>query len=119
MYTLPMVKAALIGAGVALACMVVPIIHFVTFLPAGFIGGYFAGLRAACTPGQALAVGALMAVFLTAPAVVAVFLISLLDGDFSLTFIFSGVLVILAWFGSSGAIGAALGGWSSRRRASA
>ena len=54
-------KAALIGVGVMLACFVPPIVHFVTGPLSPAIGGFVVGLRLRCRLNQAAAVGAIMA----------------------------------------------------------
>ncbi len=67
-------KAALIGVGVMLACFVPPIVHFVTGPLSPVIGGFVAGLRLRCRLNQAAVVGAIMAgvLLLVTGAVVAI-----------------------------------------------
>jgi hypothetical protein len=61
-----MLRGALIGSGIALLCVVPPVIHWITGPLAPFIGGFFgvpqtsAGARSPLTP---LMIGLLMAVF--------------------------------------------------------
>ncbi len=112
-----MLKSALIGAAVTLACIAVPVVHFITAIPSAFIGGYVAGARSACTPGQALVVAGLMAAILTVPVLAAGAAVRIIDADFPVRWVALTALLLLAWFGGSGAVGAALGGGNARRRA--
>lgn len=111
-----MFRAALVGAAVTLGCVLVPIVHFVTGVPSPFIGGYMAGARSACTQGQAVLLGLLMAVFLMLPAVVAALAIALF-ADLSLSFVATLTAVVVFWIFAGGTVGAALGGASTRRSA--
>ena len=111
-----MFRAALVGAAITLGCILVPVVHFLTAVPSPLIGGYMAGVRCACTQGQAVLIGLLMAVFLLLPAVIAVMGIALfaeLPANFVL--VVAGVAVL--WVFAGGTVGAALGGVSARRSA--
>ena len=111
-----MFRAALVGAAVTLGCIVVPIVHFLTAIPSPFIGGYMAGARSACTQGQAVVVGLLMAVLLLLPAAIAVMGIALF-ASLSPSFVLVVVGTAVLWIFAGGTIGAALGGASARRSA--
>ncbi|MCY4583731.1 MAG: hypothetical protein OXE50_13200 [Chloroflexi bacterium] len=111
-----MFRAALVGAAVTLGCIIVPIVHFVTAIPSPLIGGYMAGARSACTQGQAVLIGLLMAVFLTIPAAVAVLGVALF-ADLSLSFVATFTAGVVFWVFAGGTVGAALGGASARRSA--
>ena len=111
-----MFRAALVGAAVTLGCILVPIVHFVTGIPSPLIGGYMAGARCACTQGQAVLIGLLMAVFLALPAAVAVLGLALF-ADLSLSFVAVLTAGVVLWIFAGGTVGAALGGASARRSA--
>ena len=51
-----MFRAELIGAGVTLALIVIPIVHFLTVWFASFVGGFIAGSRVAANDGGALVI---------------------------------------------------------------
>ncbi len=108
-----MLRSAMVGAGVAAACLLIPLVHFFTGIPSAFIGGYIAGARSSCTQGQAINIGLLMACILTLPVS---------GGGLLLLLIWPASLVVplglalVLWFGLSGALGAALGGASARRQ---
>ena len=111
-----MFRAALVGAAITLGCIVVPIVHFLTAIPSPFIGGYMAGARSACTQGQAVLIGLLMAGLLLLPAAIAVMGIALF-ASLSLSFVLVVVGVAVLWIFAGGTVGAALGGASARRSA--
>ena len=109
-----MFRAALVGAAVTLGCILVPIVHFLTAVPSPLIGGYVAGARSACTQGQAVLIGLLMAALLLLPvgiAVMGIALFAALSADFVL--VLGGVTVL--WVFAGATVGAALGGASARR----
>ena len=114
-----MLRAALIGTGVALLCLVPPLLHFVTGPLAPFIGGAVAGanLRARTDGTYALILmSALMAVMLGAAVAViagpAIFIVGLFiesDTQFSLSILpILAFLVAMYSFGL-GVVGAMLG----------
>jgi hypothetical protein len=105
-----------VGAAVTLGCILVPIVHFITGIPSPLIGGYMAGVRSACTQGQAVVIGFLMAVLLLLPAVVAAMGIALF-ADLSANFVLMVAGVAVLWIFAGGTVGAALGGASARRSA--
>jgi hypothetical protein len=60
-----LLKAAVIAAGVAIACVVPPIVHFVSGPLGPAIGGFVAGVRLQCEFNLAVVLGALEAVVFT------------------------------------------------------
>jgi hypothetical protein len=113
-----MLKACLVGAAVTLALIAVPVVHFITGLPAAFIGGYLAGTRAEASPGKAVLIGCVMAGVLVAPVAGVFFLMSLFWG-----FGVSAVLMLTAFFAFwillLGTLGALIGGTSVRKQTAA
>ena len=113
-----MFKHALMGFGVSLLCLVPPGVHFVTGPLGPMIGGWFAGSRAAASPGQAVAIGLMMGLLEAVPVGVALGVISLMPsvlpgmGGGLLLLIGVGVLVYAALLGS---IGALAGGYMVER----
>ena len=110
-------RSAFIGAAITAACIVVPVVHFATAIPSAFIGGYIAGARLGCTPGQAVGVAGLMAGILALPVLAACAAVRLIDADFPTSWALGLAAALLVWFGGNGAVGAALGGASARRKA--
>ena len=66
-----MIKYALMGFGVSVLCLLIPLVHFVSGPLAPLIGGWFAGNNAKAEPGQAAGIGLLMGVLMAIPAVAA------------------------------------------------
>ena len=111
-----MFRAALVGAAITFGLIVIPVLHFITGLPAPLIGGYMAGARTACSQGQALLLGLLMALLLAAPVMgilLALARFDLVSGGLALA-LWGG---LLGWFFAGGVVGSALGGASARRSA--
>ena len=113
-----MFRAALAGAAITFGLVLIPVLHFITWLPAPLIGGYMAGVRAECSQGQALLLGLLMAALLAAPVMGILLLIAWLDWIPASWAIWVGG-GLLGWFFAGGVVGSALGGASARRAASA
>lgn len=111
-----MFQAALVGAAVTLGCILVPIVHFITALPSPFIGGYMAGARTACTQGEAVVIGLIMAALLLTPAFIAALGLALF-ADLSASFVLVLGAAAVLWMFAGGTVGAALGGASARRSA--
>ncbi len=109
-----MLRAALAGSGVIIACVAIPIVHWVTALPAPFIGGYIAGVRCSATPGQGFMLGGLMAVVIILPVAGALAVASLLIG-FSVWFAAVVGAIYLIYTASLGSLGAVAGGRSARK----
>ena len=112
-----MLRSAMVGAGVAAACLLIPLVHFFTGIPSAFIGGYIAGTRSSCTQGQAINIGLLMACILTLPVSGGGLLLLLIwPSALPASLVVPLGLALVLWFGLSGALGAALGGASARRQ---
>ena len=75
-----------------------------------------AGTRSACTQGQAVLIGLLMAVLMLLPAVVAAMGIALF-AELPANFVLGVVGVVVLWMFAGATVGAALGGASARRSA--
>ena len=103
-----MLQGGLIGAGVMVGLLLIPIVHFFTALPSPFIGGFIGGSKAAVAPSQALGVGAVMG--MVAFAAVAVAAVAL---DAALLYAVATLVGLYA--GGLGALGALLGGRSAAR----
>ena len=106
-----MLKHALIGFGISLACLLPPAVHFITGPLGPFIGGWFAGSKHQARPRQAMGIGMLMGLFMVLPmfAVLAVnnLVLSWVEDD--LLVIIIGI-VILGYTAVLGMIGAMVGG---------
>ena len=105
-----MLQGGLIGAGVMIGLLLIPIVHFFTALPSPFIGGFIGGSKTATLPHQALGVGAVMAV--VAFGTVAVAAVAL---DAALLYAIAALAGL--YVGGLGALGALLGGRSARDKA--
>ena len=115
-----MLRACLVGAAVTFAMIAVPVVHWVTFWFAPFIGGYFAGSRSQAAGGRVFLVGLVMGLLLLVPVAGIVAVASLifsLDLPFVWIASFAGVLTL--YVAAAGSLGAAVGGSSSRGQASA
>lgn len=64
-----MIASALLGIIISLACLLPPILHFITGPLGPFIGGYFAGSRIQATLAQALAIGTMMGALSVLPII--------------------------------------------------
>ena len=105
-----MLKACLFGSAVTLGLIALPVIHYITAIPAPFIGGYIAGSRAEATGGGAALIGLLMAVLLVAPVGGVMYLSSVLLWHFGSTTILIVTGVFAVWIAMLGTLGAAIGG---------
>ena len=114
-----MLRACLLGAAVTLALIAVPVVHWVTFWFAPFIGGYFAGSRTQAAGGRVFLVGLVMGLFLLAPVAGVVALASLMFFDLAVSWLALIAGVLTVYVAAAGSLGAALGGSSSRGQASA
>lgn len=110
-----MFKAAMVGAAVVAACVIVPVVHFITALPAPFIGGYIAGARTAVTPGQAILLGLLISLIAVAPLAAALAIMVALVG-FSVSFVLIVGAFYLFYSVALGSLGAVAGGASARKQ---
>jgi hypothetical protein len=114
-----LLKAALLAAAVAIACVLPPILHFVSGPLGPGIGGFVAGLNLRCDFNGAVALGAVEAVvFFVAAGLIAlavsVFSPGMLPSVNWLVAVIGGALVFLYVFWL-GMMGAWAGGAMSRR----
>ena len=111
-----MLRASLVGAAVTFALIAVPVLHWLTFLPAPFIGGYFVGARTGAVGRGPFVVGPFMAVLLIVPvtgilSVTSVLFLDLTGGQIAIG---SGMYAV--YVAALATLGAAVGGASSRRQ---
>lgn len=101
-----MLRAALIGVGIALIGLIIPVVHVITGPLGPLAGGFFAGGSLnAPNEGHAIGVGALMGVFmglLTLPFALGVYLLA--DVPTFVALIPAFVMVYVALLGSVGAL---------------
>ena len=114
-----MLRACLVGAAVTFALIAVPVVHFITFWFAPFVGGYFAGSRTQAAGGRVFLVGLVMGVLLMVPLAGVVALASLMFFDLAVSWLAIVAGVLTLYVAAAGSLGAALGGASSRGRAPA
>ncbi len=114
------VKGALLGFAVMLLAVLPPIIHFVTgpHLLGSFLGGFVGGSKVRATRGVALGIGAVMGLLVLLPGALLVLLLSAVfhliapvDRGFYEILVAGASL----WIATLGALGAWVGGRSSRR----
>ena len=113
-----MLKHALLGFGISLACLVPPLIHFVTGPLGPLIGGWFAGSKHRAEPDQAMGIGVLMGLFMAFP-VVTVLAVDILAPSLN-SWVESDVLLVvgiimLGYTAVLGSVGAMIGGWMVSR----
>ena len=118
-----MVKGALIGFAIALAMLLPPVLHWITFPLGPLIGGFFGGSKARIHPTRAPIMGLLMGLFMVLPVVVILLVLSTVAeaaiprGLRSILEVVA--LVVVLYTGVMGSIGAAIGGLvASRQEAS-
>ena len=114
-----MLRACLVGAAVTFALIALPVVHFITFWFAPFVGGYFAGSRTQAAGGRVFLVGLVMGLLLLVPVGGVVTLASLMFLDLppSWVLVIAGVLTL--YVAALGSLGAVVGGSSARGQASA
>ena len=115
-------KYAFIGCGVAVLCLIIPLVHFVSGPLSPLIGGLVAGSMARAGTLRAVWIGVLMSALLAGSTIALLPVLSSLlpgielpqvtDGGFVL-FLFAGVLTIAVALAS---VGAAIGGRMARRK---
>ncbi len=104
-------KATLMAVGIAILCLLPPIVHFVTGPLGPAIGGYLAGSRMRLSGGQAAFVGIVIGVAVGIVAPIAFVKIGGLDLSTSVLFFFGGFAGLYgmvlagaaAYFGGNGA----------------
>ncbi len=115
-------KYAFIGCCVAVLCLIIPLVHFVSGPLSPLIGGWVAGSMARAGTLRAVWIGLLMSALLAGAMMALLPVLSSLlpgiefpqvtDGGFVL-FLFAGVLAIAVALAS---VGAAIGGSMARRK---
>ena len=111
-----MLRACLAGAAVTFALIAVPVLHWLTFLPAPFMGGYVAGARTGATGGGPFIVGSFMGVLLIVPVIGVLSLSSMLFLDLTGQQIVVVAGIYAMYVAALATLGAAVGGASSRRQ---
>ncbi len=114
-----MVRACLLGAAVTFALIALPVVHWVTFWFAPFIGGYFAGSRTGASGARVFLVGLVMGLVLLVPVAGVVALASLMFFDLPLAWLAIAAGGMTVYVAAAGSLGAALGGASTRGQATA
>ena len=104
-----MLKSAFIGIGVGVACLLPPIIHFVTGPLGPFIGGFVAGTKTRLTPQQAVGTGVAMGLVIA--TLLSVVLSFFVDPGL-LKFVGPGLFIYVSALGTTGAM---VGGHVARR----
>ena len=108
------VKGAMIGFGLSILLLLIPIVHFITGPLGPLIGGYVGGGVARAAPPQALGIGLLMAVFMATPVILLVLALQSLAIWVGAQGILTSAAGILAfWAGILGTVGAFFGGRAS------
>ncbi|MCZ6867513.1 MAG: hypothetical protein O7E55_09315 [Chloroflexi bacterium] len=111
-----MLKGALIGFGISILLLMIPIVHFVAGPIGPFIGGFVGGGVARATPGRAVGIGLLMGLFMAGPAILLALLAQTLSLSDKAQDIFTYVAIgIVFWAGLLGTLGALVGGRSHGR----
>ncbi len=112
-----MVRGALIGFGLTILLLLIPIVHFIVGPLGPLIGGYVGGGAARATPPQAFGIGALMAFFTATPIILVALALQALQIWESAHDILATLAAVLAvWSGLLGTVGAYFGGRSSTDR---
>jgi hypothetical protein len=106
-------RACLVGSAIVFCLILIPVVHWVTAIPAPFIGGFVAGARRKGRLGEELLIGPVMALVLTGPILLVFLIVSLLF-DFGAHFVLSGGLIYALYAAALGTLGAATGIRSSR-----
>ena len=107
----PVARGAMIGFGLSILLLLIPIVHFITGPLGPLIGGYVGGGATRAAPHQALGIGILMGIFMATP----VFLVALALQSLQIWESAQGVLISAAgllglWAGLFGTVGAYFGG---------
>jgi hypothetical protein len=107
-----LIGAATIGALIALAMLLPPLIHIVTGPLGPFVGGFFAGYKARVSVIGAFGVGLFMSMVFIAPIFAVIHFATDMDQVFQKLL----VAAVVMYTGFMGFIGATIGGYSSRRK---
>ena len=109
-----MLKHALMGFGISLACLLPPVVHLVSGPLGPLIGGWFAGSRHQATAGQAIVIGMSMGLFMVLPlALMLVVYDVLLSLEDDLLLIVG--IIMLGYTTVLGTVGAMVGGHIANR----
>jgi hypothetical protein len=106
-------RACLVGSAIVFSLILIPVVHWVTALPAPFIGGFVAGARRKGNLGEELLIGPVMALVLTGPILLIFLTVSLLF-NFGALFVLVGGLIYALYAAALGTLGAAIGIRSGR-----
>ena len=115
-----MIKQAFFAVVISLACLLPPLIHFVTGPLGPLIGGWFAGSKTQASQPQAVILGLLMGLivaFILALLLVVAMMIPSLMPEIELAMIGIVILGVISYTIMLGSIGALLGGYMVRRSA--
>ncbi len=101
-----MIASAVLGVTISVACLLPPVVHFITGPLGPFIGGYFAGNRIKATPLQALSIGGMMGILSVVPILgLVTFLRRWIDIEVGLVYPISfGVSMYISLLGGGGAM---------------
>ena len=106
-----MIKGALIGFGISILLLMIPIVHFVAGPIGPFIGGFIGGGVARATPSKAVTIGLLMGLFMAGPAVALVLLVRVFSSpdwvENVVTFVAVAMVLWMSVLGTLGALFAA------------
>ena len=111
-----LLRSSLIGAFITLALIIVPLVHFLTFWFASFLGGFVAGSRIYADQATSIKIGAIMSLVLVVPIIGIIYIantIFSIKAGFSLIFVVS--LLLTLYVGGLGILGASLGGSIARK----
>ena len=117
-------KYACIGCGVAVLCLLIPLVHFISGPLSPLIGGWVAGSTAKARPLRAIWIGAMMAViFAGALVIILPIAVTLLPGlDFpdlsaggAALYVVIGIALLVV---SLAPVGAVIGGSMARKKSS-
>ena len=104
-------KGAMIGFGLSILLLLIPIVHFITGPLGPLIGGYVGGGATRAAPHQALGIGILMGIFMATPVIlVALALQSLEIWESAQGILMSAAGLLGVWAGVFGMVGAYFGG---------
>ena len=113
-----MIRQAFFAVGISLACLLPPLIHFVTGPLGPLIGGWFAGSKTQASQSQSVILGLLMGMivsFILALLLAVAMIIPALMPEIEFATIIIVILSVISYTITLGSIGAFLGGYMVRR----
>ena len=110
-----MLRASLVGAAVTFAMIAVPVVHWITFWFAPFIGGYFAGIRTEAAGRDVFLIGVTIGLLMLVPVAGIVALASLIFLDLTILSIAVSASVLTLYVAALSCLGAVVGGSAARR----